>query len=81
MSASDRSPNSPPDAPAADTLAPGALPPDASPAAIAEAGRHARDRGDPASANPHAAGSAAHAVWARAFASPDREAAAATPEA
>jgi hypothetical protein len=52
-----------------------------SPAAVSDDGRHARDRGDPITANPHPAGSAAHATWERGYRMPDQEAREAAPDA
>lgn len=45
-----------------------------SPTAISEEGRHARDRGDPITANPYPAGSDAHRTWERGYRMPDEEA-------
>lgn len=45
-----------------------------SPTAISDEGRHARERGDPASANPYPADSEAHGIWARGYGMPDAEA-------
>jgi len=45
-----------------------------SPAAISDEGRHARDRGDPITANPYPADSDAHATWDRGYRMPDEEA-------
>ncbi|WP_336486401.1 ribosome modulation factor [Methylobacterium nigriterrae] len=44
-----------------------------SPATASRAGRHARDRGDPAEANPYPPGSDAHRLWRRAWETPDDE--------
>ncbi|MER2264188.1 ribosome modulation factor [Methylobacterium oxalidis] len=44
-----------------------------SPATAREEGRHARDRGDPAEANPYPEGSEAHALWQRGWEQPDDE--------
>lgn len=52
-----------------------------SPTAISDEGRHARDRGDPATANPYPAGSDAHRTWERGYHIPDAEAPAAKPAA
>ncbi|KAB1072108.1 ribosome modulation factor [Methylobacterium planeticum] len=46
---------------------------DTSPASVREDGRHARDRGDPADANPHPPGSAEHDLWRRGWERPDDE--------
>ena len=44
-----------------------------SPTAISDEGRHARDRGDPITANPYPENSDAHATWERGYRIPDRE--------
>ncbi|WP_373875232.1 hypothetical protein, partial [Methylorubrum podarium] len=49
--------------------------PERSPASVAKEGREARYRGDPESANPYPEGSEEHAVWKRAWETPDGEAA------
>lgn len=49
--------------------------PEQSLASVARDGREARYRGDPDSANPHPEGSEAHAVWRRAWETPEGEAA------
>lgn len=36
-------------------------------------GRHARDRGDPSSANPYPSDTEEHATWKRGWEMPDRE--------
>ena len=53
-----------------------------SPTAISDEGRHARDRGDPITANPYPADSDEHRIWERGYQIPDREAqdAAASPD-
>ncbi|WP_419829470.1 ribosome modulation factor [Methylobacterium sp.] len=45
-----------------------------SPTAISDEGRHARDRGEPLSANPYPEGSNEHRTWARGYRTPDHEA-------
>ncbi|MGH1575191.1 ribosome modulation factor [Methylobacterium sp. P31] len=45
-----------------------------SPTIVSEEGRHARDRGDPITANPYPAGSDAHRTWERGYRMPDEEA-------
>ena len=52
-----------------------------SPAAISEEGCHARDRGDPATANPYPPDSDEHRTWERGYRMPDAEAEAASPAA
>jgi hypothetical protein len=52
-----------------------------SPASISDEGRHARDRGDPVTANPYPTGSDEHRIWERGYRIPDAEAQAATPKA
>lgn len=54
---------------------------DRSPTAISDEGRHARDRGDPVTANPYPSGSDAHRTWERGYHMPDEEAPAAAPAA
>lgn len=49
--------------------------PETSLASVAKDGREARYRGDPASANPYPEGTENHAVWQRAWETPDGEAA------
>ncbi|MFF8799355.1 MULTISPECIES: hypothetical protein [unclassified Methylobacterium] len=49
--------------------------PETSLASVATEGRQARYRGDPATANPYPEGSEDHAVWKRAWETPDGEAA------
>ncbi|PXW61392.1 hypothetical protein [Methylobacterium sp. B4] len=48
--------------------------PETSLASVATEGRQARYRGDPATANPYPEGSEDHAVWKRAWETPEREA-------
>ncbi len=50
-----------------------------SPTAVSDEGRHARDRGDPVTANPYAPGSDEHRIWERGYTMPDEEASAAAP--
>ncbi|KAA0124733.1 hypothetical protein CIW48_05660 [Methylobacterium sp. P1-11] len=50
-----------------------------SPAAISDEGRHARDRGDPITANPYPPDSDARATWDRGYRMPDEQARAASP--
>lgn len=45
-----------------------------SPTAISDEGRHARDRGDPITANPYPADSEAHRTWERGYRMPDAQA-------
>ncbi|SDO24260.1 hypothetical protein SAMN05216360_11775 [Methylobacterium phyllostachyos] len=45
-----------------------------SPASISDEGRHARDRGDPVTANPYPPDTDAHRIWARGYRMPDAEA-------
>ncbi|GJE51801.1 hypothetical protein GOFOIKOB_4865 [Methylobacterium tardum] len=45
-----------------------------SPTAISDEGRHARDRGDPITANPYPAESEAHWTWERGYRMPDAQA-------
>ncbi|MCJ2051174.1 Rmf/CrpP family protein [Methylobacterium sp. J-070] len=45
-----------------------------SPAKISAEGRHARERGDPVTANPYPAGSDPHRTWERGYRTPDAEA-------
>ncbi|MEL6060006.1 MULTISPECIES: ribosome modulation factor [unclassified Methylobacterium] len=52
-----------------------------SPTAISDEGRHARDRGDPVTANPYPPGSDAHRTWERGYRMPDEEAPASEPAA
>ena len=47
--------------------------PNDSPIDISEAGRHARERGDPRNANPYPEGSQEHAIWDRGYGMPDGE--------
>ena len=42
-----------------------------SPTAISDEGRHARDRGDPITANPYPADSDEHRIWERGSRVPD----------
>ena len=46
---------------------------DTSPSTVSREERYARDREDPASANPYPAGSDEHAIWRRAYETPDDE--------
>ena len=55
--------------------------PSRSPSALLEEGRHARDRGDPVSANPYPEDSEEHAAWRQGWEMPDAEAGAAGAEA
>lgn len=50
-----------------------------SPASISDEGRHARDRGDPVTANPYPADSDEARIWERGYRMPDAEAQAASP--
>ena len=52
-----------------------------SPATISAEGRHARERGDPITANPYPDTSDAHGTWERGYRMPDAEAREATPAA
>ncbi|KTS10571.1 hypothetical protein SB2_04495 [Methylobacterium radiotolerans] len=52
-----------------------------SPAAISDEGRHARDRGDPITANPYPPDLEAWATWDRGYRMPDEQARVATPTA
>jgi hypothetical protein len=45
-----------------------------SPTAISDEGRHARDRGDPITANPYPPESEEHGTWARGYRMPDAQA-------
>ena len=45
-----------------------------SPSALIEEGRHARDRGDPVTANPYPEDSEDYATWRQGWEMPDREA-------
>ena len=45
-----------------------------SPATISDEGRHARDRGDPITANPYPDGSEEYRIWERGYKMPDAEA-------
>ncbi|MBP1182978.1 hypothetical protein [Methylobacterium sp. PvR107] len=45
-----------------------------SPTAISDAGRHARDRGDPITANPYPPESDEHGTWERGYRMPDAQA-------
>jgi len=45
-----------------------------SPTALSDEGRHARDRGDPITANPYPDGSDEHRTWERGYKMPDVEA-------
>lgn len=47
--------------------------PQRSPSAVSQEGRHARDRGDPSSANPYPLDTEEHATWKRGWEMPDRE--------
>jgi hypothetical protein len=45
-----------------------------SPATVSAEGRHARERGDPVTANPYPEGSDLHRTWERGYRMPDAEA-------
>ncbi|MBE7203963.1 MAG: hypothetical protein INR70_40075 [Parafilimonas terrae] len=45
-----------------------------SPATVSAEGRHARERGDPITANPYPEGTDAHRTWTRGYQMPDAEA-------
>lgn len=47
--------------------------PERSSASISQEGRHARDRGEPAEANPYPEGSDEHATWQRGWQQPESE--------
>jgi len=50
------------------------MPTSHSPTTVSAEGRHARERGDPITANPYPEGSDAHRTWERGYRMPDAEA-------